>query len=72
MDTNNELGGLNAADLVRRCAWQNCDKSFQGNMPAGWAWLRPDAGRKLAEHVTVSARHTVLRPKHAPELDARR
>jgi hypothetical protein len=72
MDTNTELGGVNPADLVRRCAWQNCDKSFQGPMPAGWARLRPDAGRKLAERVTVSARHSVLCPKHAPELDARR
>jgi hypothetical protein len=35
MLTNYELSGVNAADLVRPCTWKSCDKSFQGNMPAG-------------------------------------
>ena len=44
---HDELGGVNPADLVRRCAGTRCDKSFQGSMPAGWERLRPDAGASL-------------------------
>ena len=33
---HDELGGVNPADRVRRCAGKRCDKSFQGSMPAGW------------------------------------
>ena len=69
---HDELGGVNPADLVRRCAGKRCDKSFQGSMPAGWERLRPGAGRRLAERVTASERHTVLCPKHAQELDVGR
>jgi hypothetical protein len=65
---HDELGGVNPADLVRRCAGKRCDKSFQGNMPAGWERLRPDAIHKLGERVTISERHTVLCPKHAEDL----
>jgi hypothetical protein len=65
---HDELGGVNPADRVGRCAGTRCDKSFQGSMPAGWERLRP-AGRRLAERVTASERHTVLCPKHAQELD---
>ena len=69
---HDELGGVNPADRVRRCAGTRCDKSFQGSMPAGWERLRPDAGRRFAERVTASERHTVLCPKHAKELDVGR
>jgi len=69
---HDELGGVNPADLVRRCAGKRCDKSFQGNMPAGWERLRPDAIRRLGERVTTSERHTVLCPKHVQELDVAR
>jgi hypothetical protein len=72
MQTDTELGGVNPADMVRRCAWKTCDKSFQGNMPAGWERLRPDASRKLGERLTLSERHTALCPKHAYELDGGR
>ena len=46
---HDELGGVNPADLVRRCAGTRCDKSFQGSMPAGWERLGPGAGRKLGD-----------------------
>src|SRR6478672_1700749 len=51
---HDELGGVNPADLVRRCAGTRCDKSFQGSMPAGWERLGPDAMRKLGDGVTIS------------------
>ena len=69
---HDELGGVNPADRVRRCAGKRCDKSFQGSMPAGWERLRPRDGRRFAERVTASERHTVLCPKHAQELDVAR
>jgi hypothetical protein len=69
---HDELGGVNAADVVKRCAGKRCDKSFQGNMPAGWERLRPDAIGRLGGRVTISERHTVLCPKHAQELEAGR
>ena len=72
MQTNTELGGVNPADVVRRCGGKGCDKSFQGNMPAGWERLRPDASRKLGERLTLSQGHTVLCPKHAYERDVGR
>ena len=65
---HDELGGVNPADVVRRCAGTRCDKSFQGSMPAGWERLGPDAMRKLGDGVTISERHTVLCPKHAEDL----
>jgi hypothetical protein len=67
---HDELGAVNPADVVRRCAGKRCDKSFQGRLPAGWERLRPDASRRLGE--TTSERHTVLCPKHAQELDVGR
>jgi hypothetical protein len=69
---HDELGGVNPADLVRRCARKRCDKSFQGSMPDGWERLRPDVRRRLAKRVTASEGHTVLCPKHAQELDVAR
>ena len=69
---HDELGGVNPADLVRRCAGKRCDKSFQGSMPAGWERLRPGAGPRLAGRVKTSEPHTVLCPKHAQELEAGR
>jgi hypothetical protein len=69
---HDELGAVNPADVVRRCAGKRCDKSFQGRLPAGWERLRPDASRRLSERVTASECHTVLCPKHAQELDVGR
>ena len=69
---HDELGAVNPADVVRRCAGKRCDKSFQGRLPAGWERLRPDASRRLGESVTISERRTVLCPKHAQELDVGR
>jgi hypothetical protein len=73
-----ELGDINAADVVRRCAWKTCDKGFQGRMPTGWDRLGthlvrwPDATRTIAEVVTdrSSERNAALCPKHAAELEA--
>jgi hypothetical protein len=72
MQTNTELGGVNPADFVRRCAGNDCDKSFQGNMPAGWERLTPNASRKLGERLTLSEGHAVLCPKHAYGRDVGR
>jgi hypothetical protein len=69
---HDELGAVNPADVVRRCAGKRCDKSFQGRLPNGWERLRPDASRRLGARVTISERHTVLCPKHAQELDVAR
>jgi hypothetical protein len=69
---HDELGAVNPADVVRRCAGKRCDKSFQGRLPTGWERLRPDASRRLGARVTISERHTVLCPKHAQELDVAR
>ena len=69
---HDELGAVNPADVVRRCAGKRCDKSFQGRLPTGWERLRPDASRRLGARVTISERHTVLCPKHAEELDVAR
>jgi hypothetical protein len=69
MLTNTDLAGVNPADVVRRCASKGCDKSFQGKLPAGWQRLSPNAGRKLAEFLTISERHTALCPKHVQGLN---
>jgi hypothetical protein len=66
-----ELGGINAADAVWRCAWKTCDKSFQGRMPPGWERLKPDAARTVAD-VIVNRSNGALCPKHAAELDGNR
>ena len=68
MQTNSELGGTNPADMVRRCAGKNCDKSFQGTMPTGWTRLEADPAGKLAQYAKGSGRHAVLCPKHTQEL----
>lgn len=67
-----ELGGINPADVVRRCAWKTCDKGFQGRMPTGWERLKPDATRTIAEFAADrSCKHSAaLCPKHATELEA--
>ncbi len=66
MIASDELSGVNAADVVRRCAGKKCDKSFQGKLPAEWKRLAPDAGHRLGE----PARPTVLCPKHAQAAPA--
>ena len=52
---HDELGGVNPADRVGRCAGTWCDKSFQGSLPAGWERLRPDAGRRLAHALRLQS-----------------
>ena len=67
-----------AAELVRWCAWRNCDNGFQGEMPAGWTWLItywapwPDATRTIADVVTdqFCKRDAAICPRHSAELEA--
>jgi hypothetical protein len=65
MQIDSDLCGPNPADLVRRCAWKNCAKSFQGRMPVGWERLKAEGRRKLGENLTASELHSALCPKHA-------
>ena len=69
---DNQLSGVNPADVVTRCAWKGCDKGFQGRMPTGWA---QHPMRSLGAALTKFLRdpsdqsHAALCPKHAPDLE---